>query len=262
MRIRPPVKWHGGKYYLAERIVAMMPEHDIYVEPFGGAASVLLTKTPCRLEVYNDIDDRLTRFFRVLRERGMLLRDMLELTPYSESEFQECIEERDCNEVEAARRDYVQWRMSIGGQGKSFSYSTRRSRTGMSDVVAGFLSSIDNNLPAVIERLREVQIFNQKASWVIDKYDTPDTVIYCDPPYLPETRTAKTVYRHEMDELAHVALLERLRKCESYVILSGYDSELYNDMLSTWSAERFDLPNNSAMSAEKQRRQEILWRNY
>src|SRR5438128_6732321 len=107
--LRPPVKWHGGKFYLCHRIIEQFPPHHTYVEPFGGAASVLLNKAPAPVEVYNDLDQRISRFFRVLRECGEEFRQRLALTPYSEVEF--AIADRPaCDEVEQARRDFVRWR--------------------------------------------------------------------------------------------------------------------------------------------------------
>src|SRR5688572_734019 len=112
VKLRPPVKWHGGKHYLAARISALFPRHHTYVEPFGGAASVLLNKEPAPVEVYNDVNERITRLFRVLRERGDELRQRLLLTPYSEREFESAFIPTD-DEVEQARRDFVRWRLSI-----------------------------------------------------------------------------------------------------------------------------------------------------
>ena len=85
--MRPPVKWHGGKFYLCHRIISLFPPHHTYVEPFGGAASVLLNKPPSEVEVYNDLDQRITRLFRVIRDSGTELQRRLALTPYSEIEF-------------------------------------------------------------------------------------------------------------------------------------------------------------------------------
>src|SRR5690349_9525748 len=102
--VRPPVKWHGGKHRLASRITALFPPHNTYVEPFGGAASVLLNKEPSPVEVYNDLDERVSRLFWVLREQGDELRRRLILTPYSEVEFEHAgVPHYD--EVEQARRD-------------------------------------------------------------------------------------------------------------------------------------------------------------
>jgi DNA adenine methylase len=121
-RLRPPVKWHGGKHYLAKRIVDRFPVHHTYLEPFGGAASVLLNKQPSAVEVYNDLDQRITRLFRILRDHGDEFRLRLSLTPYSESEFNDAIHPAS-DEIEQARRDFVRWRLSIGGRGDSFSFT-------------------------------------------------------------------------------------------------------------------------------------------
>ena len=88
--LRPPVKWHGGKFYLCHRIIEQFPPHHTYVEPFGGAASVLLNKPACPVEVYNDLDQRITGLFRVLRDYGQELQRRLSLTPYIAIEFSEC----------------------------------------------------------------------------------------------------------------------------------------------------------------------------
>src|SRR5579871_920291 len=168
--LRPPVKWHGGKFYLCHRIIERFPEHHTYVEPFGGAASVLLNKPPAVVEVYNDLDQRITRLFRILRDHGAELQRHLTLTPYSELEFAHA-EEPTTDEIEQARRDFVRWRLSLGGRGDSFSFTLHRVRRGMADVVSGFLSMIDEQLPPIIERLRRVQIVSRPAIEAIRIWD-------------------------------------------------------------------------------------------
>jgi DNA adenine methylase len=160
--LRPPVKWHGGKYYLCSRIIAHFPPHHTYVEPFGVAASVLLNKPPSPVEVYNDLDERITRLFRVLRDHGPELHRRLALTPYSESEFEQAVEPAK-DEIEQARRDFVRWRLSLGGRGDSFSFTLHRVRREMADVVSGYLSMIDEELPRIVKRIRSVQIVRRPA---------------------------------------------------------------------------------------------------
>src|SRR5947209_1886810 len=175
MRIlRPPVKWHGGKRYLSRSIIDFFPPHRTYLEPFGGAASVLLNKIPSSVEVYNDLDQRVTRLFRILRDHGEEFRRLLTLTPYSEVEFDRAGQPAE-TEIEQARRDFVRWRMSLGGRGDSFSFTLHRVRREMADVVSGYLSMIDQELPTIIERLRKVQIVNRPALEVIRTWDSPDT---------------------------------------------------------------------------------------
>ncbi len=262
-QIRPPVKWHGGKHRLASRITAFFPAHNTYVEPFGGAASVLLNKEPSPVEVYNDLDERVSRLFWVLREQGDELRRRLILTPYSEVEFEHAgVPHYD--EVEQARRDFVPWRQSIGGRGEDFSHTRHRPRRGMADVVSGYLSAIDDELPKVIERLRTVQILCRPALEVIRRYDSEGTLFYCDPPYLPETRAegGRAAYRVDMTEQDHRALLEVLLRCRGKVVLSGYPSALYERALGGWRVVQFDVANHAAGGAAKKRETECLWLNW
>lgn len=261
--LRPPVKWHGGKHYLARRIVEYFPEHHTYLEPFGGAASVLLNKPPSVVEVYNDLDERITRLFRVLRDHGEEFRRRLSLTPYSEIEFHKAVEPAS-DDIEQARRDFARWRLSLGGRGDSFSFTLHRVRRRMADVVSGYLSMIDEQLPLIVERLRTVEILRRPAIDVIRKWDSPTTLIYCDPPYLPYTRqeNSRDIYGREMTEGEHRELAAVLADCESMVVLSGYPSDLYDELYSDWRRIEFDIANHAAGGRRKERERECLWLNY
>lgn len=261
--IRPPVKWHGGKHYLARRIIERFPAHHTYVEPFGGAASVLLNKPPAEVEVYNDLDDRVCRFFRVLREHSEEFRRRLALTPYSESEFHAAAEEIG-DEIEQARRDFVRWRQSLGGRADSFSFTLHRVRRHMADVVSGYLSAIDEQLPLIVDRLRTVQFLNRPAAKVIKVWDSPDTLFYCDPPYVHETRHpgSRQVYGVEMSEADHRNLALVLQACQGKVVLSGYHCALYDELYGSWRTCEIDMPNHAAGGRTKARKQEVLWFNW
>lgn len=257
--IRPPVKWHGGKHYLAKQIVACFPPHHTYVEPFGGAASVLLNKEPSPVEVYNDLDSRIVNLFKMLRDRGDEFRQALALTPYAEGEFIEAIEGDSYDTFEQARRDYVRWRQSIGGRGDAWSQTLHRVRRGMADVVSGYLSSIDEALPSIAERLRRVQITCRPAAGVIERWDSPTSLIYCDPPYVASTRQARDVYAHEMTDAEHEELAKQLNDCKSAVVLSGYDSALYRERYRGWRCIKIKVANHAASGKTKRMMEECLW---
>ncbi|HEX4130850.1 MAG TPA: DNA adenine methylase [Pirellulales bacterium] len=261
--LRPPVKWHGGKFYLCHRIIHEFPAHHTYVEPFGGAASVLLNKSPASIEVYNDLDERITRLFRVLRDNGQELQRRLSLTPYSEIEFDQ-VQEPSPDEIEQVRRDFVRWRLSLGGRGDSFSFTLHRVRRGMADVVSGYLSTIDEQLPLITDRLRTVEIVRRPAIEVIRTWDSYDTLFYCDPPYVPSTRheSSRAVYGCEMVEADHRELAEVLKACKAKIVLSGYSSELYDDLYAGWRTVSFDIANHAAGGRAKARKQEVLWMNW
>jgi DNA adenine methylase len=233
------------------------------LEPFGGGASVLLNKPPSEVEVYNDLDQRITRLFRVLRDRGEELRRRLALTPYSEIEFKTAVAPAE-DEVEQARRDFVRWRLSLGGRGDSFSFTLHRVRRRMADVVSGYLSMIDEQLPLIVDRLRSVQIIQRPAAEVIGTWDSPGTLIYCDPPYLPGTRHqgSREVYGCEMTASDHRQLARVLKECKGRVVLSGYPSDLYTELYGTWRTTEFDIANHAAGGRSKARKKETLWMNW
>jgi len=255
------VKYFGGKFYLCNKIIELFPEHNTYVEPFGGGASVLLNKAPSLVEIYNDLDLRIYRLFKVIREHPNEFIKLLNLTPYHQAEFNEILPE-STDEIELARRDFVKWRMSMGGMGKTFSYSLHRSRRKMADVVSGYLTSIDEHLPKIIQRLSTVQFLNMDGLDVIKKWDSANTLFYLDPPYVVSTRKATSVYNQEMPDEKHKELCKILKISKGKVVLSGYDNNIYKSYLQDWNRKEFDLPNNSSKSKSKERRTEVLWMNF
>lgn len=261
--IRPPVKWYGGKWYLAKWIIAEFPPHRIYLEPFGGAASVLLNKKPCEVETYNDLDLRITRLFGVLRDQGADFIRQASLIPYSEVEFKRAAEyPANANDLDKALCDFVRWRQSFAGQGKSWSFTKARARGGMAGDVNAWWTAIEG-LPATIDRLRQVQIVCQSAFDVIPRFDHPEAVIYCDPPYVHSTRgkTATRVFQNEMSDADHRRLADLLSRCKGTALVSGYDSVVYDSAYSGWRKIAFDIANHAAKGESKKRQRECLWIN-
>ncbi len=261
MAMRTPLKWYGGKRYLADWIIEHFPPHRIYLEPFGGGAAVLLSKPPVEVETYNDIDLRLTRFFGVLRDRGDDFIKRVSLIPYSQVEFERSGEyPPGADELDMAICDFVRWRQSFAGKGESWSYTTTRARGGMAGDVNAWWTAIDA-LPQVIERLRRVQILCKSAFDAIPRFDHPEAVIYCDPPYLHETRhhTSRSVYHNEMSEEDHRKLAMVLNQCKAAVILSGYDSPLYDELYAGWGKVSRAIANHASGGKSKGRETECLW---
>ena len=149
-KLRPPVKWHGGKRYLADWIIDHFPAHRIYLEPFGGAASVLLNKPPVDVEAYNDLDLRITRLFRVLQHQGPDFISRVQFIPYSQKEFEDAgVYPVDATDMDKAVCDFVRWRQSFGGRGTHWSCTTGRARGGMAGDVNAWWTAIEG-LPAII----------------------------------------------------------------------------------------------------------------
>lgn len=261
-----PIKYHGGKHYLAKRIVALMPPHTHYVEPYFGGGSVLLAKNPEGVsEVVNDIDGHLTHFWRVLQGEQSFerFRRVVEAVPFSEREWGDA-EQPQTDPVHQAVSWFIRCRQSLAGRGDSFAPLSRsRRRRGMNEQASAWLSAVEG-LPAVHERLKRVAVLNRDAVDVIRQQDGLDTLYYCDPPYLSQTRTAPDVYGHEMSGEDHVKLLKALSRIEGRFLLSGYDNCLYARAAEKWGwhCHRFEIPNHAAGGAVKRRMTECVWTNY
>lgn len=261
--LRPALRYHGAKFRLAPWIMSLFPAHTCYVEPFGGAAGVLLQKPRAYAEVYNDLDNDVANFFMVLRD-PQLRRQLIEavtLTPYARSEFELAWEETS-DRVELARRLAIRAQMGFGSAGATksttgFRIDTKREYGTAQQLWAEYPSA----LAIAGERFSGVLVENRPAVEVIAQHDGPSTLHFVDPPYVhsTRTRTSSAAYRHEMTDEHHLQLIDVLKKASGYVVLSGYDSELYRDALPDWemhtTAARISGARGSAI------RTEVAWIN-
>jgi DNA adenine methylase len=268
VKLTPPLKYHGGKSYLAPRIVELMPPHVHYVEPFAGGLSVLLARNPEGVsEVANDLCGDLTNFWRVLQGTDTFdpFRRRIEATPFSEREWTQANPQRlDDVDVPSAVAFFVRCRQSLAGRMDSFAPLSRtRTRSGMNEQASAWWNAVEG-LRAVHSRLKRVVILNRDALDVIRSQDGPQTFFYLDPPYLQETRTAPVVYSHEMTREEHVKLLDLLGTISGTFALSGYRNPLYDSYAErfNWKRHDFDLPNHAAGGKTKRRMTESLWFNY
>lgn len=269
--ITPPLKWHGGKHYLAKKIIALMPPHVHYVEPFFGGGAVLLAKTPEQYEgvseVVVDLNYDLTNFWCALQDDASFkeLKRRLDATPFSQVEFEGVDVEREkfgSGMTGHAAAFFVKCRMSLAGRMKSFAPLSRtRTRRGMNEQASAWLAAIEG-LPAVHDRLKRVVILNAEATKIMLQQDGPDTLFCCDPPYLPTTRTAPDVYAHEMTVEQHVEFLCVCNQLKGKVLVSGYRCDLYDTQLADWTRHDFELPNNAAGGESKRRMVECVWCNF
>ncbi len=276
MGLTGPLKWHGGKTYLARRIIDLMPRHKTYVEPYCGGAAVLLAKPPTWRaaelsgsergvsETINDLNGWLTGFWRVLQDPDLFeqFRRRMEATPISEVEWREARQRSD-QPIESAVRLMVLYRQSRGGDpGKGFQSPSRRPRREMNEHASAWQGAIDGLLE-LHKRLRRVAVLNRPAADVIRQLDGPSTLFYLDPPYLHDTRTTTCEYgSFEMTGDDHRELLTMLRQVSGKVILSGYRSDLYDRELAGWNRHEFEMPNQAAGGRSKRRMLECLWCNF
>lgn len=260
--IRPPRKTHGGKWYLAKKIVALMPPHDCYNEPFVSGGSVLLNKPQCSEEYASDIDKTVVNLWRQLRDHGQSLRMMLRWATYDEGIWKEAVQDEKSSSDPLIRAcaSIIRSRWSRGGMGKTFGRSTRK-RGGQDEYLNSWNTFLRDDLPQIVERAQGVDFECCDAIAAIKACDDKGTLHYLDPPYHQDTRTAKDVYDHEMTEEQHCELLGCVLGCKGRVMISGYDHPLYAGMLRDWTCHRFKVKNNAGQGKSKQDRIECLWVN-
>lgn len=264
---RPPLRYLGGKWRLAPWIINHFPPHRVYVEPFGGAASVLLRKPRSAGECYNDLDGSLVNLFSVLRdvEQAAELCRRVGLTPFARAEYDLAFEPTD-DPIERARRLVVR---SYMGHGSSSAISTRSTGFRASLVnrggalPAGEWPGMPAALQAISGRMQGVLIECRPALQVVERYDADDTLVFLDPPYVQETRSAKRrggqafhAYTHEMTDKDHLGLLDWACGAKSMIVLSGYASRLYDERLECWRRFTIDTHADGALD-----RTEVLWIN-
>lgn len=250
---RPALHYLGSKWAIAPWVVGNLPSHTTYVEPFGGGAAVLLQKEPSPVEVYNDLDHQVVSFWRVLRQRPDEFVAQIQATPWARLEYEQAFEPCE-DQLEAARRFFLRSWMSFMGCSHRPTGWRANARTKNGHIP---LWGREERLLTVAERMRQVQIECDDALKVIRRFDGPETLFYCDPPYLPETRTSAHGYAHEMDLEGHLELLECLRACQGKVLVSGYPSALYQQEL---EAHGWTMISREARTRDpKARRIEQLW---
>jgi DNA adenine methylase len=218
------------------------PPHRVYVEAFGGGAAVLLRKRPSPIEVYNDLDEDVVNFFTVLRDdrRRARLCQQLTFTPYSRAEYERA-HRRSRDPIERARRLVVRAYMGFGSNA-----GTRRWRSGFrgSDWSSRQANNVHwTTLPESLavsgRRLAGVILENRPAIELMTAQDSDETLFYLDPPYVHSSRSSwmnkrDLSYRHEMTDEQHRELIIAARQVSGMVVLSGYDSPIYTELLADW----------------------------
>lgn len=260
---RPILRYHGGKWKLASWIIQHMAKHHTYVEPFGGAASVLLRKPRSSAEIYNDLDNEVVNLFRVARDRGDELRKVLTLTPFAREEFEESYVESE-DPLERARRMVLRSFQGFGSaaaSGERTGFRSTSVRSGTSPAMDW--RNYPSALEGIIDRLQGVVIEHRDALEVMKYHDRPSTLHYVDPPYVHSTRSTKVrhtstgrSYRYELSDEQHFQLATFLKESRGMVVLSGYPCPLYEELYRDW----FKVSRHAYADGARGR-MECLWLN-
>lgn len=266
------IPYVGGKAMFFKWIIQFFPEHQTYVEVFGGSGSILINKPRSKFEVYNDIDDNLVTLFRVLqnKEKSQELFRKLKYTLYARSELKlasEILNEPlKYNEIERAWAVYVAARLGFGGKLYSPSFGYGIASINKPQV---YMNSL-RNIIEIRKRLENVIIENLDWEDCMNKYDSKDTLFYLDPPYPIEVINTEKCYKFNdkfktLEE--HKEFLIKLKRYEGMIILSGYDNEVYHQILNDWKAEykKTYSPTSSYFTNKiknhNPERMEVIWIN-
>lgn len=256
--MKSPIKYYGGKFYMSEIIIENFPkEYDIYVEGFGGGASVLFAKEPSKIEVYNDLGQNVYSLFKTISDKDKFqrLKERLELTYYSNQvreEYKTLLKTNLSTEDRAYYFLFVN-RSSFNGVG-GFS-RTLIVRRGMSKSTSDYLSMIAK-LPEIHDRLSRVIVDNQDILTLLKKYNNENCFLYLDPPYIQSTRKSNEKYEQEMSDEDHTKLVSTLLEHKGKILLSGYNHPIYNVLSEQWTKIDFKSPNAGSEATES------LWKNY
>ena len=259
MSMNSVIKYPGSKWSIANWIISHFPSHHSYLEPFFGSGAVLFNKKRSPIETVNDLDEDVVNLFRQIRENIERLADTIYWTPYARSEYERAwaAQYTETDPFQRAVDFYVRMMMGRG-------FRTTGEKVGWKNDVqgreaayaAGYWCKTPEMIFEAAERLRKVQIENLPAVDLIRRFNFPNVLIYADPPYVLSTRHGKQ-YRHEMTDEQHKELLDTLSNHRGPVLLSGYDSDLYRDILHDWHRE--EIPSRAQTSGA---RIEVLWMNF
>jgi len=239
----PALRWRGGKWRIARWISEQFPPHECYVEVFGGAGSVLMRKPPSEFEALNDVDEDVMAFWKVLRARTHEFIGQILTTPFSRQELYRSLEPVPAEfgtpaaiEIERARRLWVRCYQGRGSSSRKSGWRFQPTQFGKSrwNTHHPILASRIHGLVDIAVRLRLVQL--EQADWAtcVERWDRPGTLFYLDPPYPMEHReNSRNLYRHEMSDVDHRLLSDRLHAIQGMAVVSGYHG-MYDELFSDW----------------------------
>lgn len=255
--MRAVVKYPGSKWSLADWIISFFPEHHSYLEPFFGSGAVLFNKPRSHIETVNDLDGNVVNLFEWIKRDPEKLAHEIYFTPYARQVYKDAFASVPEDSLGQAVNFYIRLNMGHG-------FRTNGEKVGWKNDVQGrecsYASQDWCHLPEKImqaaERLRGVQIENVPAADLIRRFNYKNVLIYCDPPYMLDTRHGRQ-YRYEMDDREHEELLEVLLLHKGPVVISGYDSPLYQYLLGGWQRRE-----RTAYSQVGSKKKEVLWMNF
>lgn len=258
------LNYFGSKFTLLPWLLPKLKKTKSWVDVFGGSCIVTLNREPSSIETYNDINEKVVNFFRVLRDHPEDLINQLYLTPHSRYEYENAWDMGSDSDIERARKFFVRVRQSFLATGsqkklKGWASATKESRCLISEKTRKWLNGIDG-LSEVVERLRTLQIECRDFEWIINSYDTGNTMFYCDPPYDHSGRSSNRDYEFDFTNEQHIKLAELARGVQGFIAISGYDTDFMKDLYKDFYYTEGPKPKSNYRTQREVR--ECLFTNY
>lgn len=260
-RMRQIVKYPGSKWNIAPQLVELIPEHHSYVEPFFGSGAVLFNKPVSDIETINDLDHDVVNLFRCIQKDSERLARLVMTTPFSreeyERQFEGCTSTLYASNFQRAAGFLIKCWQGHGFRTNGYKVGWKNDVVGREKAYALWnWYRLPDWIIDITERLRKVQIENRPALEVIERFNYTQVFMYLDPPYVLGTRSGKQ-YMHEMTDAEHEELLQMILQSRAKIMISGYETDMYNDYLSGWEKRQF-----SSCAEHGKPRIEIVWMNY
>jgi len=259
--MRSPIVYPGGSHHKAEYLLKRIPPHTVYAEPFGGSAQILFLKKPSEIEIYNDIDDEVVTFFKVLQDEELCeaLKNLLENTPYARTFFEDAkirlkTMKAELSQLEIAYYFFITNRLSYNAEGIYY-------RAGATGSTQGFQTSI-REIHVFRNRFKNVRIENLDFRRFIERYDGENTFMYLDPPYILSL-LKNPLYKHNMSDDDHREMVKLLLNLKGKAILVCYDHEIYKPLTDNgWIKDTREYTILRGIHTDKNKREYVYFRNF
>ena len=258
--IKPLIARIGGKSRLVSRLVELLPQHRLYSEIFAGGAGLFFTKEPSTIEILNDKDDMLVNFYKVVQndiKRQELIKALNEL-PYSRNVFNYFRRVEPQDEIEKGVQFFYLSKASFAGDSLKGGFGCP-SRSTTRNPAQTYQNSIDV-LEHVARRLKGVTIECLPYQECIRRYDSPETLFYCDPPYMD----TEHYYGNTFTLQDHYTLAGLLHDIKGKAMVTHYQNGLYDELYKGWNRYEYQSFKGSHKSTgeEKPKTVEVLYCNF
>lgn len=251
------LKYPGSKWNISSDIINFIPKHHTYTEPYFGSGAIFFTKQPSDIEMINDMDNNVCNLFQCIKEDSERLARLVMATPFSRNEYDLTFEREEIDPYNKSLRFLIQCWQGHGFRTNGYKVGWKNDVQGREKMYALWnWYRLPEWIIDIAERLRCVQIENRPAIEVIERFNYPNVFMYLDPPYILGTRTGKQ-YKCEMTDNDHEELLKTILHSNAMIMISGYESEMYNDYLGKWKKISFNANAEYGL-----KRIETIWMNY